>query len=149
MYFWKVSALVEDLKNGRVSQRQKMHYYLANTLFYLVLFYINGLMATKPNIFTMLNILLGLFVTVGGILLCYETNSQGDDKEFVDRAICLSWPINLRMLVVLIPVYFAYGLILAGTSGQTETSIVDVIITTFYSVYFYKWLHSCLLKVSK
>jgi hypothetical protein len=149
MYFWKVNSLVEDLKEGRVSQRQKMYYYLANTLFYLILFDINGLMAAKPNIFTTLNILLGLFLTVGGILLCYEANSQGDDKEFVDRITCLSWPINMRMLVVLMPVYFAYGLFLAGTSGQTATGIVDVFIMGFYSVYFYKWLHSCLLKISK
>ncbi|HEX8833070.1 MAG TPA: hypothetical protein VF719_02655, partial [Abditibacteriaceae bacterium] len=53
--------LADDLKNGRVTQRQKMHYYLADTLFFLSTFYINGLVATKPNIFVMLNIVLGLY----------------------------------------------------------------------------------------
>ena len=149
MYFWKVNALVEDLKNRRVSQRQKMHYYLALTLLSLIYVYITGLIAVKPNLLTGINILLGLSITAGGILLCYKANSQGDDEEFIDRIVCLSWPISVRMIVILIPVYIASAVIFANNSSQPELNIADVAITVVYSVYFYKWLHTCLLKISQ
>ena len=149
MYFWQVNALVEDLKARRVSQRQKMYYYLAYTLLTLIAVDVAGLVATELNFFVVLNSLLGVLITVGGILLCYEANSQGDDAEFIDRMVCLSWPISLRMFVVLIPVVVIYGLILASATGETETGIGDVLIMTFYLIYFYKWLHFCILKVSQ
>lgn len=149
MYFWKVNALAEDLKNRRVTQRQKMQYYLANTLLYLSSVYITGLIAVKPNLLTGINILLGLAITAGGILLCYKANSQGDDEEFIDRMVCLSWPISMRMIVVLIPIYIASALIFAGNTSQPELNIADVAITVVYSIYFYKWLHTCLLKISQ
>ena len=136
MYFWKVNALVEDLKNRRVSQRQKMHYYLANALFTLACIYITSLLPVKPNVFTVINIIFGLCITVGGVLLCYEANNQGDDEEFIDRIVCLSWPINVRMIGILILVYIVYGFFLANSSGGTETTIFDVAIMTFYSIYW-------------
>lgn len=149
MYFWKVNSLVDDLKHGRVSQRQKMLYYLANTLFMLACSNIIQLSASKPNIFTLLSIFVGFLVTVFGISLCYKTNESGDDIEFVDRMNCLGWPVTVRMLAVLIPVYIAYGFFLSNSNATSETHLIDVLIMAFYSVYFYKWLHSCLLRISK
>jgi hypothetical protein len=147
MYFWKVKPLVEDLKNGQVTQRQKMYYYLANAFFVFMAIYVCGMVASTPNVFTAIEMLLGLLLTIGGVLWCYEANRQGDDAEFIDRMVCLSWPITMRLLVVIIVTYVIYAMLFLGENGAEGTTIVDVIITTIYTAYYYKWLHSCLLKV--
>lgn len=149
MYFWRVNPLVEDLKNGRVTQRQKMYYYLAGTLLSLIYIFISSAVAVTPNLMTVVNIVLAISVTVGGILLCYEANHQGDDTEFIDRFVCLSWPINMRMIAVLIPIYIVAAIASSNNSGRVELTIVDVLITLLYSIYFYKWLHLCLMQVSQ
>ncbi|HEX8833071.1 MAG TPA: hypothetical protein VF719_02660 [Abditibacteriaceae bacterium] len=82
-------------------------------------------------------------------MLCYEANSAGDDTEFIDRIVCLSWPINIRMLAVFMPLYILYAAIAAGSGGSTETNLFDVLAMTFYSVYFYKWLHALLLRIAQ
>jgi len=53
------------------------------------------------------------------------------------------------MMAVLIPIYIIVAIVSADTSGSTEINIVDVLITLVYSIYFYKWLHSCLTQVSQ
>ncbi len=149
MYFWKVNALVEDLKNQRVSQRQKMYYYLADTVLAFIAIYTGSLVASKPNVLTAIEFLLGLSITVTGVLLCYEANRQGDDAEFIDRMVCLSWPIMVRLIVIMPIIYFTYALLFLGENVPEETGIADVLFVSFFTVYYYKWLHSCILKVSK
>jgi uncharacterized membrane protein (DUF485 family) len=41
-------------------------------------------------------------VNAAGVLLCYEANRQGDNREFVNRLVCLSWPITIRVTVLFV-----------------------------------------------
>ena len=140
MYFWKIDALAEDLKEGRVSQRQKMHYYLATSLLVVSLMPIVSTHGGEtPNIFWALDMVISIMFTVGGILLCYEANSQGDDREFLDRIVCLGWPITLRMLAIVFAAYAVYAIIKPSGLGS-DTSAFDILVTIGSELYIYKTL---------
>lgn len=96
MYFWNISALAEDLKNEKVSQKDKMKYFLVISL---DLFRINNTtfeIGIIGNIYPFIE----MIVIAIGVLLCYKVNRLGDNKEFVDRMVCLSWPISCRINVL-------------------------------------------------
>lgn len=38
-------------------------------------------------------------ICVLGIVICYKTNKAGDDKEFIERIICLGLPVGIRAFV--------------------------------------------------
>ncbi len=39
-------------------------------------------------------------LVVLGILLCFKTNYDGDNKSFVMRFICLNWPLTVRIITI-------------------------------------------------
>jgi hypothetical protein len=39
-------------------------------------------------------------VNVLGVLACHDANRRGDDAEFLNRFICLSWPVAVRLFVL-------------------------------------------------
>ena len=148
MYFWRINNLISDLGSGRIAERQKMYYYLAGSLLSLLSIAVSLLLPAMPNIYTVLNILLSLLLTAAGILLCFEANARGDGEEFLTRMVCLSWVINIRLLSVLIPLYIAYGIYLSMSGASGEAGPIDVLLTTAYVTYFYKWLHHALTRVA-
>lgn len=96
MYFLNVSALAESLKLGKVSQRDKMLYYL---LLCLDLFRANDSGFEIKSIGTTYA-LMEMFIITVGILLCYKINQLGDNEHFVDRMVCLSWPISCHINII-------------------------------------------------
>ena len=105
MYFWNTTALADDLKARRVPQRDKMIYLLVP----ITLSVASEFLPIEPHetrLLTLVEFVLAIVVTIGGILLCYQANRRGDDEEFLDRFICLGWPLAIRMLVLSIPLAF-------------------------------------------
>jgi len=102
MYWWKVSALAEDFREGRVGERERFKYYMAFT----VLMTIGIVLASYAGQqFTIVNLALdalGAVVTIGGTVLCYRANKRGDNADFIGRMICLTWPIGIKVLVLFV-----------------------------------------------
>ena len=100
MYWLSVSKLAEDLREGRVDQKEQFKYYLATfilwNIFVQLFFYFGG---PYFPIDRLIPVGLSLIVTVLGIVYCYGTNKIGDDKDFIARMICLGWPIGVWILV--------------------------------------------------
>jgi hypothetical protein len=49
-----------------------------------------------------------------GVLLCFEANRRGDNREFLNRFVCLGWPLMIRLLVLFIPVAVAAMVVVAS-----------------------------------
>jgi len=92
MYFWNVDALVQDLKQNRVSGYDKFLYYLVGILFIQVAIFLG-----RTNL---LEFILGLGISIWGIYSCYQVNKAGDNQNFIERMICLSFPIGIRFVVI-------------------------------------------------
>jgi len=129
MYFWDYNALAHDLKNNKVTTREKLKYLIA-----IMIYVPTGIMGSNwiPGvyrfIYTVSNKILSLqntripplkifhdynyftdiltiIVIIGGLALCYWINRKGDGKHFVERVMCLSIPITIRISIYVLCVF--------------------------------------------
>ncbi len=113
MYFWNIDGLVQELKAGTISEYEKMKYLLATTLLQLFSLmngpgFIQFMPVTNTEVLIQ-SLFFGIIVgvTVWGIYHCFIINKQGDNKNFIERFICLGFPVGVRILV-----FFSIGLLL-------------------------------------
>jgi hypothetical protein len=106
MIFWNYLELATKINN--ISEREKLSYYLFTIAFYFCyhLLLINS-SYTKQNIILHLTcFLLDVFIC----FRCYKINSLGDNKNFIERYVCLGVPIYIRSsvfsLIIFLVIYF-------------------------------------------
>jgi hypothetical protein len=109
-YFWNVDALVRDLRAGIVTEYEKMKYLLATSLLqlYALSFVTNFTPTNRIEILVnalMFGVEVGIFVW--GIYHCYIINKHNDNKNFIERFICLGFPVGIRLSI-----YFLAGILL-------------------------------------
>jgi hypothetical protein len=148
MYIWNVNALVEDLSNAKIDQKEQVKYVLTYSLL--------GLLMADPVIYKDLEYSVWTFcrsitmvvLVILGVLYCYNINKRGDDKDFILRFACLSIPIFFRIsafvLVIVIILGSIQGIFQVGLAG----GIHEVIITIIYIVLYYLYLSSKMKIVS-
>lgn len=113
MYLWNTKNLINDFQQQNVTQKETLKYLL---FFFMGMVLKNmcfemstGLtvpassaLSNKAMVTTYL--VIGL-ITILGIYLCYRKNYQGDDNHFVERFICLTIPVNIRLFFLAV-LYF-------------------------------------------
>ncbi|MEL7632246.1 hypothetical protein [Sporomusa sphaeroides] len=105
MYFWNVKALIEELRTGNLLQKEKMKYYLLTTLIPTILVELYMSSPWEINSIKNVNLFIVIFANIIGILLCFEANRLGDNKDFIERMICLSVPIGFRLTIMFLIIY--------------------------------------------
>lgn len=99
MYWLRGAKLTEDLREGRVDQKEQFKYCLATFVVWNVIaqvfFYFGG---PYFPIRRLIPVGLNLAVTIMGIVYCYAVNKMGDNKDFILRLFCLGWPIGMQIL---------------------------------------------------
>jgi hypothetical protein len=122
MYFWNTRQLASDLQDGKVTERQKMWYlfvWVVGTA--LVIELAGWVPANESSAVTIMASIANVAVSIIGLLICYQANSRGDDREFVVRFICLSWPVTWRLVAAFVPVLIFLAVITAiFLSGGVE-----------------------------
>lgn len=116
-------------RNGEVSSRERLIYLILFILIYEAssaqfLEYIFD-DYSKSEYDMHVNIIF-IFLTVIGTIACYVTNKNCDDKEFIERYICIGFPVTVRMLIFAIllsiaafilyelnDVYFKFGFLVS------------------------------------
>ena len=87
-------------------------------------------------------------------MYCYTVNRQGDDGDFIDRFICLSLPIFIKLFVcfiVIFSLYMVLGFVLFGDSFDKytdSTNWIDVIFMVVFELVFYWKLSTSIRKVA-
>ena len=154
MYWWNIKALANELKAKKVSQLEKFKYFFALTIVVVVIGELSYLfpLIEKPNSLDILDSLAYIAVTAFGILACYKANKRGDNKEFIDRFICLSWPIGILLFVIFMisaVFYLIIGYSIAGDAFFDQpTTLFDVLIFIGIEIAFYLWVRKYILYVS-
>lgn len=97
MYWWNTSKLAEDLREGRVGEKERFKYFLATFIALNILVYSGNAFSIEDLASTNLS----LAVIVIGTTLCYRVNKSGDNTDFIGRMICLGWPISIKITVAL------------------------------------------------
>lgn len=103
MYFWKVDALVADLKTGAVTQKDECLYILLIVLLLSFATMMSGLKDSPLNVYDLVDLILTPLLNILGVLYCYQVNSKGDNRDFILRFFCLGLPAVIRILVFTLP----------------------------------------------
>jgi hypothetical protein len=108
MYWLNVSKLAEDLREGRVDEKERFKYFVATfvawTIAARVLFFPGPV---TPD--TLLSAAVSLILAVAGIFYCYGVNRRGDNTDFIGRMICLGWPVAVWLLMLFSGLFLIMG----------------------------------------
>ena len=124
MIWWDAGRLAQELRAGRVSARDQLHYLLAS----LVLQTLSGraslLAAVLPGgggprvAFWPL---LTLAVAAAGFVACFRANARGDGRAFLERVVCLGLPVGLRVYAGYAALAGLFLLAAGPTGARRET----------------------------
>jgi hypothetical protein len=126
MYWWNVSKLGEDLREGRVDEKERFKYYLASVIAWTLgaqpfLYYGQSFKITD-----LVSACLALTITIVGTVMCYRVNRSGDNQDFIGRMVCLAWPIGIKLLVlfiaVLLPILIFVDVATWGAGSEVSTA---------------------------
>lgn len=154
MYLWNIKKLREDLKENRVSSREKMKYFLVFMLVVGGSFYV-GLGfgdAGIPYGYTLFEALAFIIITIAGMLVCYQANKQGDDKEFIERFICIGFPIGIRISVFYLIFFICFEIFFYMLSGETypdqRVFFIESMMLVAFECVDYLWVYKELRIIS-
>lgn len=145
MYWWNVAKLAEDLREGRVEEKERFKYFLATSILWALgpqpfLYY-----GQTFKVMDVISAVVLLAITVIGTILCYRANRSGDDTDFIGRMICLGWPVLIKVAVLGIVVVFFEALFVALALGSESGSskvvdaVLEVLLVGLLGTYYY-WL---------
>jgi hypothetical protein len=106
MYWWNYRKLALALREGTVKPWQLSVYWVVFLLGLLltILFYIHivpKFPATTLN--TVNNIAIPAIATIAWLGTSYWINASGDNRDYLNRLVSISFPIFIRLLVFIIP----------------------------------------------
>jgi hypothetical protein len=111
MHWWNVSKLAEDLREGRVDEKERFKYFVAS----LVAWALAGLFVVySPGPFDTrlpLSAAAYLIMAILGTVFCYRANKSGDDADFIPRMICLGLPTAIQFAAFLASLLLTIGVI--------------------------------------
>ena len=151
MYWWRINPLKAELASGAVSESEKLKYLMAMLLLYVISGEVSYLAAQADPGDTLtatdwLSSALFVITTFIGTYYCYRRNRAGDAKCFIERFVCLSWPITIRFLAIMLlgfAAFFGFGDMLGGDQFESwllEESFLGVAILLVFQFAFYWYL---------
>lgn len=141
MYFVRYHTLKERLREGSLSDREALPYFL---LFFAGLTVVHVVPTGEEfNEFDMVSGGLSVIFAIGGVLYAYEQNGRKKGFDLIQKFIVLGWVVSFRFLLV----FLAGGIILfivwaaLGIGETTETiatSGFDVLVVALVELIFYQ-----------
>lgn len=130
MYWLNTSKLTEDLREGRVDEKERCKYFLATFIGWSVaglLFLHSGRTFSTDGL---ISIGVILAIAIVGIILCYRVNKSGDNIDFIPRMICLGWQSGLWLAP------FGYFFLLRhATESEVFFLGIALVVIYFASIY--------------
>jgi hypothetical protein len=111
MYWWNASKLAEDLREGRVDEKERFKYFLATIVAWILAVQLLPFSGGAFGAEGLISAAVNLAMAVLGIGLCYRVNKSGDNTDFIGRTICMGWPIGIRFVAVISAFFLGLGCI--------------------------------------
>ena len=153
MHFWNTKALGKELREGTVTQKDKMKYFLILLIIFGIPF--SSYVAPKFD-YTFVRfpgLILSIIINIWGVIFCYQANQKGDDKDFIDRFVCLSLPISIKLLLLLF-LSLSIGFIITVSPGyepelhDRRAAAVLVLIRLALQITYFLWVWAYISEVS-
>ena len=100
MNFFKDKELALRFKNNEVPSKERFLYLLISMVLVSLGVFLSEGEGNQRNLYTNT---FRIITLISCIIICYNTNKSGDDKDFIDRYLCLGIPVAIRTIVLTIP----------------------------------------------
>jgi len=153
MIWFDIKELERKLKIGDVSESAFFNYLLANLIIFSIFPYLStNDYAIKWVI--VIEIIIGIVVTVVGAKMTFDINSAGDKKDYFERFLSLSFVIGLRLLVfaIIIGIPIAIIFSLLDRNLDINENLKDFLglgLFTAFGIFYYFMLTNSFKKVSQ
>ena len=156
MYLWKTKELVLKMKNDELSQTEKFKYFLVFIILTTIFGGLSSYTSISPTFQSVIASILRAVIVIAGTILCYGTNKKGDDREFIDRIICISLPLGIKFFVVFIVTLLLYVILSAIIIGDafdpqmaTESLLLVFIFISYLVCFYWRLMHHLKIVSSK
>lgn len=147
MYLWKTKLLARDLKEDKVTEKEYFKYFVMYSLIWCICVIIYRLMGkTVSNGLFIIDNVLEVLNTMIPIIVSYNVNKKGNNKDFLKRYISISCPLSIKFFILAIIVSvipLAIGLIfnknfeiVFWVAEQIFIIFVTALLTWRYLVHF-------------
>jgi hypothetical protein len=123
-----------------VEEKERFKYYIAFIVLVSAGLQLAQYVSQSASFWNLISNAASVIIPIIGTILCYRANRSGDNRDFIGRMICLSWPIGIKVGVL-----FAATLVtvLIGTSivfgSDADTDPVFAIFDALFEICYY-WL---------
>ncbi len=137
MYFFKIEPLKQKLRDGTLTEREALPYYL-------LMLALMGLVPLPEEHVIHVPYVHQLFTTalsLLGLIYAFDQNGGRAGSNFLQKAILLGWVLGLRLIVCLFAIMFVAAGVFVFMEVPTEPNpqVVLVVECVFLFV-FYLWL---------
>lgn len=127
MTLWNTKELSAELKNGSLPEREKAKYLIFGAVLTVL---VMSRIISKDEVYLPAHysaLAVNVFLTIFGTWWLFQRNASGDNKNFVERYICLMVPISVRIIAASILV----GIILGIVIDRSEVMASSIVFATF------------------
>ena len=143
MFFWDIKRLVRLLIERDLTETEAFQYFFANSVLIALAM---GVPDTKWNMWDGLVTLLGVTVTIAGLLYCFVANGGGAGQSFLPRVSAVMWVVTLRVLAGFLLIAIALYAVQDALGDVSEvTTWLDAVMNGVVDVVLY-WRISVHLK---
>lgn len=142
MNFINDKELARRMRDGNIKSSERFYYFLI-FMVGITIFMMNSTNSVmyngEYNKWDIALDKLAFLATIIGSIILYKTNKRGDDKEFIERYICLGFPVAMQMLGISLALFATYILLseIQVIEMPEETTVVDYLLTLIVELYFY------------
>ena len=153
MIWFDIKELERKLKIGDVSESAFFNYLLENLIILSIFPYLSTNDYTVKWVIVV-EIIIGIIVTVVGAKMTFDINSAGDKKDYLGRFLSLSFVIGLRLfafiVIIGIPIALIFGLL--NRNFDIDENLKDFLelgLVAGLSIFYYFMLTNSFKKVSQ
>lgn len=143
MYFWNTKSLAEKLAFGKIETKEKPKY----VLYILALLGVTALAVIKSFlVINLISALLCLLLLASGYFVAAKKNQSRDGKDFGIRAISLTGPLFLKILVGL---FLLFGIAKWFFPEFSHTNLFLIPTWSVFTGIYLKWFLAQIEEVSR
>ncbi len=106
MYFWKIEDLKRDIKEKQLTEKDRFIYALIFVVFSAIGMELVALMPMENgNIWYILFSVSSVLIVALGTVFVFKANGGSAGTDFLGKYFSISFVVNIRFLVILIPMF--------------------------------------------
>ena len=148
MNWFNLKELEDKLQKKEVSEKTGFQYLLTWSIFVSIAFYVPDDSSYSGEWWDFSDFILDLAISIGGIILAYRINKNGENSEFLKRFLSLSFVHSIRLVLFVSLLALIFKIVMfvipielyLAINGFIENDLSHLISSLCISLIFYFFL---------